>query len=166
MITAYLRLYTEKYGRIRGAAFKPGQEGDIEVIAVDHGLFSPNDPYTGQVTGKRQYLPLTILKETDMATPILHQLLIEHVPVKQADIMFYGNSQTGRFGSGGLDSNIYTVTLYNAFVSRIDFQMQNNRENEGNLLPMKEQVSFVYESINWLWAEGNINIRDNLNASV
>jgi len=160
-ITTYLRLNTDKFGKVKGGVAEKGHEGDIAVIAIEHGIISPRDAASGQATGKRQHQPLSFLKETDMASPILNTILVQNAVIKTAEFFFYGAVQPGRLGGmTGMEKNIYTIILQNAFIAKMDFTMQNNRETEGNYVSLKERISLVYERIEWKWTDGGINAID------
>jgi type VI secretion system secreted protein Hcp len=161
-VTTYLRLNTDKLVKIKGGATQKGHEGDITVISLDHSITSPRDIATGQATGKRQHSPLSILKEADAATPLLNKMIVENILIKTAEFFFYGPAQQGRLSSSlaGQDKNVYTIILQNAFISKVEFAMQNNRETEGDFVPLKERISIVYEKIEWKWAEGGISALD------
>lgn len=47
----------------------------FEVLAFDLGMETPSDVATGQASGKRQHSPITIVRKTDSASPLLLQAL-------------------------------------------------------------------------------------------
>lgn len=55
-------------------AIKGGDDGTqttMDVLSFSQGIVSPRDVASGQATGKRQYKPITIVKQVDAATPRL-----------------------------------------------------------------------------------------------
>jgi len=48
-----------------------GTQTTMDVLQFEQGIVSPRDLATGQASGKRQYKPITIVKEVDAATPLL-----------------------------------------------------------------------------------------------
>ena len=58
----------------RGNAAITAKEGS-RVLEIRHSIVSPRDPQSGLPTGKRQWKPITILKEVDAASPKLLRAL-------------------------------------------------------------------------------------------
>ena len=52
-----------------------GSGRSFEVLAFDFGAETPRDAATGQATGKRQRSPITVVRKTDSASPLLLQAL-------------------------------------------------------------------------------------------
>ena len=57
-----------------GVAIKGGDDGTqttMDVLGFEQGIVSPRDLASGQASGKRQYKPITIVKQVDASTPRL-----------------------------------------------------------------------------------------------
>jgi type VI secretion system secreted protein Hcp len=160
---AYLKLTTEKLGEIKGTARQKGREGQILVMAVNHEIDSPRDAATGRPRGKRQHQAIVITKELDRTTPILHQIMVENIPITEATLSFYGTDPTSTFP--GQETNIYSIILHNVFISRIELTLHNLLEDQKRNANLVEKVSFGYSQIEWKWTNGNISAHDNWEAT-
>jgi type VI secretion system secreted protein Hcp len=49
--------------------------GTAAVLAFDFGTETPRDAATGQASGRRQHAPITLVRQTDSASPLLLQAL-------------------------------------------------------------------------------------------
>jgi type VI secretion system secreted protein Hcp len=136
-------------GHIQGGVIKPGLEGWIEVIGLDHEIISPRDAASGLPTGKRQHKPLTITKELDKSTPLLFQALVNNENLKDVELRFF------RPGKAGKEEQYFTIKLTNASISSV--KMQND---SGSAVETTEHVSFVYQKIIWTWTDGGITAED------
>lgn len=161
-LNAYLKLKAQKQGDIKGSVTLKGRENTIEVIAFNHEVTHPRDAATGLATGKRRHLPLIITKELDRSTPLLMQALISNDIITSFELQFYTSQHTGGIGRTGVEKNYYTIRLTNATISEIKTTMLNNKNPE--LLKYKEfeEVSFVYEKIEWTWIDGGITTADTI----
>ena len=59
-----------------GVPIKGGNDGTqttMDVLSFSQGIVSPRDLASGQASGKRQYKPITIVKQVDASTPRLFQ---------------------------------------------------------------------------------------------
>ena len=153
MLSAYLKLVGETSGEIRGPVRDRdvAKEGSILLLAVEHGIVSPRDSATGQATGKRQHLPITLTKETDNTSPFFYRFIVRNEPIKTAEIIFFGSgSQSGL--SAGREAIQYKITLTKAFVSKVEFIGHTDAAAQAsNRFPLTEKISLVYESIHWEW---------------
>lgn len=124
------------------------------VIAFNHELQSPRDPQTGQATGKRMHKPFVIIKEIDKSSPLLYTALINNENIIIWVLQCFAARSTG------VEVNHYTVKLTNAKISDIRSTMLNNKVPENIKMPLMEEVSFVYEKIEWTWVDGGITAID------
>jgi type VI secretion system secreted protein Hcp len=60
----------------------------------------------------------------------------------------------------GTEVQRYTVTLTNASIVDIKFQMLNNKNPELQRYSEYEEVSFTYQKIQWTWTDGGITTQD------
>lgn len=159
-LNAFLTITGKKQGQIKGGVTQKGREGSIAVYAVQHEVVSPRDAASGLPTGKRQHKPLTIVKETDRSTPLLYNALVANETLTEVVLKFYAQSPAG------VEQNNYTVRLTNASISAIDLDMQNNKLEPGNKLPVLEHISFTYQKIEWTWTAGAVSAGDDWQAPV
>jgi len=87
---AYMSVKGKKQGQFKGEAIQDKRkENWIPVLSFTMGLKSPRDISTGQASGKRQFEPVTIVKEWGAASPqgltscatneVLSEVLIEFI---------------------------------------------------------------------------------------
>lgn len=159
-LNAYLKLKGQKQGDIKGSVTQKGREGTILVIAFNHEIISPRDAASGLPTGKRMHKPFVITKETDKSSPLLYSALVSNENLTVWELQCFAAKNTG------MEINDYTVTLTNARIVDIASTMLNNRILENAKMPLMEDVSFVYEKIQWTWIDGNITSEDDWTSPV
>ena len=143
-LNAYLVLKGQKQGAVKGSVTLKGREGQIAVYAVTHNLSSPRDSASGQATGKRVHKPLTVTKEIDVSTPPLYKALVDNEAISAFSLLFWAP------GPQGKEVQYYTIKLTNAFIADIKTTMLNNKESDNANMPVLEEVSFVYQKIEWI----------------
>jgi type VI secretion system secreted protein Hcp len=139
-----------KQGEIRGSVTQKGREGRIAVIAVSHEIISPRDAESGMATGKRQHKPLAITKEVDRASTGLRSMLISNEETKEWELQFFRPSPTGA------ETQYLTIRLTAASIASTDMVMPNNKDPNLTKLETYEEVTFVYQRIEWTWVEGGL----------
>lgn len=149
-LNAYLSLKGEMQGEIKGSVVQKGREGKIMVIAVEHEVLLPHDPVSGQATGKRMHKPFMITKELDASTPQLYAAFAANENLPTWELQFWAPS-VGIGAGTGVEVIRYTVRLSNARISDIRFRMLNNKSPELMRYAEFEEVSFVYQRIEWTW---------------
>lgn len=149
-LNAYLKLKGQKTGDIKGSVTVKGREGTIMVIAVDHELSSPRDPSSGLPTGKLRHKPIRITKEVDRSSPLLYRVLTDNENLTGWELQFWRPTPTGA------EIQHYTIRLTNASIADIQFHLPNNKNPELARYTEFEEVSFVYQRIDWIWTDGGI----------
>ena len=147
---------------ISGSVLAPGLEGSIKVLGFRHEMSSPRDAVSGLPTGKRVHRPVTIIKEIDCSTPLLHKLLVNNENIQQWELMFF------RMSSKGKRENYYTIKLFNASVVGVNTDPMQNEHTGGMSLQLVETVSFSYRKISWTYfdADGPIIAEDDWESPV
>jgi type VI secretion system secreted protein Hcp len=153
-LTAYLTLKGAKQGDIKGSVTQRGRENTIAVSAVSHEIVSPRDAASGLPTGKRQHKPLTITKDLDRSSPQLYAALATNERITEFQLQFFRTERTGT------EKLAFTIKLTNASIAGAQFTMPNNEDPELAKRPEYEQVSFVYEKIEWTWVDGAVTASD------
>jgi type VI secretion system secreted protein Hcp len=153
-LNSFLKLKGKIQGDIQGSATQKGREGKIIVIAFNHEIQSPRDPATGQATGKRMHRPFTITKEIDKSSPLLYTALVSNEIISTWELQCFAANRAGK------EVNNYTVNLTNAIVTDIRSIMLNNKVTENVKMPLMEEISFVYQKIQWTWVDGGITAMD------
>ncbi len=153
-LNAFLKLKGQVQGDIKGSVIQKGREGKIMVIAFNHEVESPRDGASGQAIGKKIHHPFVITKEIDRSTPLLYQALVTNETLITWELQCFAIKNTGQ------EANNYTVRLTNAKIVDIRSFMLNNKFAENTKMPLMEEVSFVYEKIEWTWVDGGITTTD------
>lgn len=160
-LNAYLDMKGSVSGKVTGSVTQKGREGKILVIASHHQVISPRDPASGQATGKRMHKPFVITKELDQATPALYTLWKNDELISEWELQFWSTNPLGAAGGSGVELQHYSVKLTNARLVDIRFTMLNIKDPELVKFKEYEEVSFVYEKIEWIWKQGNKTSFDN-----
>ena len=153
-LRAYLTLKGAKQGPIAGSVTQHGREDTIAVTAASHEIVSPRDPASGLPTGKRQHKPLTVTKDLDKSSPRLYAALANNERLTEFLLQFFHTERTGA------EKLVYTIKLTNASIAGAHFTMPSTEDPELAKRPEYEQVSFVYEKIEWTWVDGGITASD------
>lgn len=142
---------------IRGESpvMSPGREGTIEVLSLTMGVTSPRDVATGMATGRRTYDPIVITKRIDKSSPLLAKALT-HNEVVEGTIRFYRTKPDGTM------SNYYTLRFSNGRVSSVRQYLPNVLDPATASLPPYEEVSFVFQTITWIYEDGGIAYEDSM----
>jgi len=155
-LNAYLILKGQKQGEIHGSVTQKGRENSILVHAFDNEILSPRDPASGLPTGKRQHLPVTIVKEVDQSSPKLWSALVNNETLITWELRFW----TSGMPVAAAEKQIYTVILTNASIASMHEFMKDNQVPSQATLPLQEQISFTYQKIEWVWTDGAITAMD------
>ena len=151
-LNAYLRISGNVQGEIKGSVMQKGKEGSIFVLAATHDLISPVDVANGSSVGKLRHEPYKIIKETDRSTPLLYKALVNNAVFSEFKLDFF--RQTGNVV---IVQNVFTVKLINARLTGIRFEMPHTKKADSQSLNEYEELSLVYDSIEWTWHAGNVS---------
>ena len=158
--SAYLTVAGQKQGPINGPVTIKGRENTIEVHAFSEGILSPRDATTGLPTGKRQHTPVMIVKEIDKSSPLLLNALVTNENLTAWVLRFYGADPTGKV------MPIYTITLTNASIASITESLIDNEIAANAALPLREEITFTYQKIQWTWMDGGTTAQDDWQSPV
>lgn len=153
-LNAYLRLFGEKQGEIKGSVTQAGREDSIMVIAFNHDVFSPRDAASGLLSNKRQHEPLRITKEIDKSTPLLMNAWSNGERMTNFELRFW------RPSASGMEYQFYTILLHDAQIVSIRQEMLNNKYPDNMQHKEREHVTFVYRGIEWVYEDGGITFED------
>ena len=151
----FSKVIGEKQNAFKGGVIQKGREGWIEIIACNHNIMSPRDVASGQATGKRIHAPITSTMYYDQSLPMWHQALVYNENLKEVIFAFYSANKLGTAGGQGVETLTYEVKLTNAFVSKLEFNMLNNKNPELQRYETMLVVSMVYQKIEGTWKLGN-----------
>ena len=157
---AYLTLVGQKQGAITGSVTEKTREGSILVHAFNNQILSPRDPTSGLPTGKRQHMPVVILKEIDRSSVPLWNALVNNENLTTWVLRFWATA------ANGVMQQIYSITLTNANVASIEEYMVDNTVAANASLPMMERITFSYQKIQWVWNVPPLTAQDDWSTPV
>ena len=141
-IVAYATVRGTKSGQWNGEVTMKPLEKTIALFGVGFEAISPRDAASGLPTGRRQYKPLTIVKEMDSTSPLFFNALATNENLTDVKIDFYRPDP----GRGGVNVLFQTVELNNASVSNIRWSTgYNDAQNSGG--HQFEEVSITFQKI-------------------
>jgi type VI secretion system secreted protein Hcp len=135
-------------GPIEGSVQIAGRENTIEVVEFNHQVHIPSDRKSGRLTGVRQHRPAVITKAYDKSTPYLYKALTNGEELPSVIVRWYDIDDTGT------EVNYFTHTYEQARISDIRSYMPSTKDPTMDQYTHMEDVSFVYESVEWLWEDG------------
>ncbi len=143
-------LYIPEYP---GSSEKEGREDSSDIFEIEHHLTQPIDGETGAATGRRRHRLLTVTKVIDKATPGLHKALTTGEILSDVTLEFY------RISPLGSEEVYYTITLRGARIAKMRTYMPNTLLRQFESMGHMEQVSMVYEEIEWNWIpDGSVEV--------
>jgi type VI secretion system secreted protein Hcp len=129
-----------------GSSEKEGRADTSDVFEVEHHLHQPVEPTTGQASGVRVHSPFRIVKLIDKATPGFHKALCTGQNLAEVTVDFYRIDPATRE-----EAKYYTITLRQARIVDIRPYMPMSFLPQNETYRHMEQVSMVYEEIEWSW---------------
>jgi len=116
----------EKQGKFKGESNRAGATAKMEVLGFDYEVKSSRDAGTGQASGRRQHVPITIWKISGATSPQFFQALTTNETIKNLTIEFYKPDDVFKTSPEQL---YYKIELTNAFIT--DFrQVMNGPETD------------------------------------
>ncbi len=166
---AYIRITGQKQGSFKGESPRNADNHQwIEVFAFSMGVESPRDPSSGQVTGRRQYQPVTFVKAWGAASPQILTACATNEVLTQVVFQFIKTNENGE------EYVFQTVTLTNAAISQV-FRFVG--DPEANHTPKSipsgptdtnelERVSFTFQKIEIDDTDGKTTFSDDWSSTV
>ena len=157
-VSGFLTLKGQKQGDIRGSVTQRGRENSILVHSFSHEIVSPRDAASGLATGKRQHRPVTLLKEVDSSSLPLLRAFVSNEVLVAWELRFW-QPVSGAAGAA-TERQFYTVRLTNATIASIRSFLADNEDLTVANLPLREEIAFTYQKVEWVWTDGNISASD------
>ena len=129
-----------------GSSEKEGRADTSDVFEIEHHLHQPVEPTTGQASGVRVHSPMRIVKLIDQATPGFHKALCTGQNLKEVTLDFYRIDPDTRE-----EAKYYSIIMRNARIVDIRPYMPMSFLPQNESYRHMEQVSMVYEEIEWNW---------------
>ena len=150
----YMEATGAKQGKIEGSCSIKGHEGQVLVQALKWPVEIPRSPQSGQPTGKRVHMPLTLSKEIDKATPKFLQALTSGEQFSSVKIHF------PRISAAGQEEEYYTIELKNAILVNKTLEMPTCYLAENAAYGHLEHLSFTYEKVTETYTPDGIEAED------
>ncbi len=129
-----------------GSSEKEGREDTSDVFEIEHSLHQPVEPTTGQASGVRVHSPMRVVKMIDKASPGFHKALCTGQNLAEVILTFYRIDPGTRS-----EDKYYSITLKQARIVDIRPYMPMSFVPSNESYRHMEQVSMVYEEIEWNW---------------
>ncbi len=158
-----MKVVASKQGSFKGESLMPRYSDKAEVLGYSMEIKSPRDAASGQATGRRQHMPLTIWKATGASSPQFFSAITTNEVLKTVTIEFYKPDEV--FKSSGTEQLYFKIELANASISSFKQVMGSAdlgsfRSNPGL---MYDEIKFVYEKITVTHGTGGVSAYDNWN---
>ncbi|MBP7745066.1 MAG: type VI secretion system tube protein Hcp [Phycisphaerae bacterium] len=140
-----------KVSEYPGSSEKENRADTSDVFEIEHHIHQPVDPTTGMATGVRVHSPLRVVKVIDKATPGFHKALCTGQNLQEAVLSFYRIDPKTR-----QEKEYYKITLKNARIVDMRPYMPMSFVPANESYRHMEQVSFVYETIEWNWLPDSV----------
>lgn len=135
---------------IKGSNTKAGRADTSVVVELEHEVFLPTDPQTGQLTGSRVHRPLGLIKEIDAATPLLYKACCQGEVLPSVVVNWY------HITDAGAEEIYYTTTLTNVRVTSVKNVLPNTKETAEQGKKHLEELQLRYEQVQWEFIDGGI----------
>jgi len=155
-VNAYLTLKGQKQGMIAGPVTDKGRENSMELLSFSNKIASAIDPASGLATGPRQHQPVCIVKEIDEASTALRSAFVDNENLTSWALQFWTAGAVDPI----MDTEIYTIRLTNASIASIREFLVESEDPANNGLPLREEITFTYQKIEWIWTEGETTAED------
>lgn len=132
-----------------------GRKDSIECVGYDQSVSTAREAGTGMMTGRRQYAPLKILKRIDKASPLIMKALTNNEKIDGV-FKFFRPNPTG----DGTTEQFYTVSIKNGNVASVKELVNNTLDPDTVNNPPLEEVTFVFQDINWTFMNGGVTHED------
>ena len=150
----YMSITGDSQGNItERAGEQEGHENEILCQAFEHVVLIPSGD-GGLPTGKRVHRAMMITKAVDRSSPKLYSALVNNERLTEATIKHYRTDSTGTL------QNHFTVKLTNAVIISIKAWQPNYLNPATEQISYTEEVSFAYQTIDWLWVDGGVEAMD------
>jgi len=148
----YCTVVGVKQGKFQGDPGAHGDTSQIAVYALTEDLKVPYDTASGQVTGRRQHSPVTIVKELDKSSPQFFTAAATNETLRSVTCSMYRNAPDGATRA------YYKIVLTNATIVEIkDSGDGVNGTAQGD---ERERISFAYQKIELTDLDSNISAID------
>lgn len=133
---------------IKGSNTKAGREDSSVVVEFSHKVYSPTDEQRGIFTGTRVHGSVDLIKEMDIATPMLYQACCDGKTLEQLHIEWY------EIKPQGAEELYFTHTLKGVKIAAVEDILPNTKDPTQERKRHLERLKLMYEEIEWKHEEG------------
>lgn len=154
---AYMTLYDEQGKIMAGNVKIAGRENSVEILAFQHGVYIPTDRDTGTLTSTRKHDALTITKAFCPLSPELVKACCDGKTLQKFIIDWY------KIDSSGKEQKYYSHSCENVKVVSVKPHMLHIKDVHHDHHVHEEEIAFRYETIHWIYHDGNRQASDTWN---
>lgn len=136
-----------------------GRKDTIECLTFESAVATSREAGTGMATGRRQYQPLLIRKRIDKSSPLLMRALTNN-EVITGEFKFFRPNPAG----DGTTEQFYTVSIKGARIASIRLISPDTTDPKSASQPPMEEITFVFQTITWVYNNGGISHTDTWNS--
>ncbi|MHA2171061.1 MAG: type VI secretion system tube protein TssD [Candidatus Kariarchaeaceae archaeon] len=131
------------------------RENTIRVFSLRHDIESARDAASYMASTNKIHSPIVFTKRIDQSSPLLFKALSNNEVVSEAEFRYFRPNK-----ADGSTQHYYSIKIMNGYISGIrTFSMTDY--TTGATLNM-EEVSVVYQSIEWTYVPDGIQFADTL----
>jgi type VI secretion system secreted protein Hcp len=112
-VTFYVTIRAARQGVLKGQTTNAAHKDQIQGLQFVAQLSAPKDAATGQASGKRQYLPISITKQWDASSPQIYDAASSNELLTLVEFDFV------RTASNGQEYTFETIKLTDATISSV-----------------------------------------------
>jgi len=133
-----------------------GRENSIECTYFESEVMTAREVQSGLSTGRRQNKPLIIRKAIDKSSPLIAKALTKNSKI-DGEFKFYRPNPAG----DGTTQHFFTVKITNGRVATQKLTTEWTKPGDPHAAPPQEEISFVFQTINWRYEDGGVEHEDN-----
>jgi type VI secretion system secreted protein Hcp len=96
------------------------------------------------------------LKEIDVASTALRNAFVNNENLTSWALQFWTVGAVDPV----MDTEAYTIRLTNASIASIREFLVASEDPANNGLPLREEITFTYQKIEWIWTDGETTAED------
>ena len=163
----YVAIKGKKQGAFKGESPQDAQRSKIEGLAFEYEVKSPRDLATGQLSGKRQHLPITIVKEWGAATPQLFTACVTNEVLPEVTFEFRKTNQNGEeYIYHKIKLTDATISTVRQFTSGATDGASSTKHSSSADTKELEAVSFTFRKIEVENTDGKTTAMDDWSAAL
>ncbi len=133
-------------GNFDGPCEQESRANSCTVFSVTHEVSLPTEGTMGGLsTGRRKHMPVVVTKEIDCTSPAFLQAMAHNEQIEELELKFYRNTDTGD------EEHYYTIRIMGVRVGGVKVNVPMTLDPLNSVYRHMEEISFMYESIEWTY---------------